>query len=315
MRYVITGGGQIGSQIARDLTTAGHEVTVVRRSAQPPQGAIRTIAADVADVERWEEAADGAAAIFHCIHAAYDARAWAHDLPPREQAAMHVAARRDIPVVLPESMYAFGTQARDLHEGAPLAPITPLGEVRADLLRARAAHPAVTLSVVGSDLIGPSAGAGSVAALTIVGPLAAGRRAWLLGAPDAPHSWTSIPDLSRAMIHCALHANRLAPAGDAVLHCPTAAPRSLRELAEGTAQMLGRPARTATVPRAALRLARPFHPMLRELDRQQYLWREPCVLQPGRLMLEGELSPTPWEDALRAMVALRRRATVARRDC
>lgn len=302
MRYVIIGAGQIGTQLAGDLVRAGHDVTVVRRSTATSPAPIRTIAADVIDVDAWAPAAEGAAAIFHCMHAPYDSRVWARVLPPREQAVMDVAVRCSIPVVFPESMYAFGTQARDLHEGAPLAPISPLGEVRADLLRARAAHPAATLSVVGSDLIGPSASAGSVAALTVVGPLAAGRRAWLLGGPDAPHSWTSIPDLSRAMIHCAVHADRLAPAGDAVLHCPTAAPRSLRELAEDAAQILGRPARTATVPRAALHLARPFHPMLRELDRQQYLWREPCVLQPGRLILEGELSPTPWEDALRAMV-------------
>lgn len=302
MRYVIIGAGQIGTQLAGDLVRAGHDVTVVRRSATASATSISTIAADVIDVDAWAPAAEGAAAIFHCMHAPYDSRVWARDLPPREQAVMDVAVRYSIPVIFPESMYAFGTHAHDLHEGAPPAPISPLGEVRADLLRARAAHPAATLSVVGSDLIGPSASAGSVAALTVVGPLAAGRRAWLLGAPDAPHSWTSIPDLSRAMIHCAVHADRLAPAGDAVLHCPTAAPRSLRELAEDTAQILGRPARTATVPRAALHLARPFHPMLRELDRQQYLWREPCVLQPGRLILEGELSPTPWEDALRAMV-------------
>lgn len=302
MRYVITGAGQIGAQLAHDLVRAGHQVTVVRRSAAKTDGPIRAIAADVLNVDAWSSAAEDAAAIFHCIHAPYDSRVWARELPQREQAVLSIAEQHGIPVIFPESVYAFGEQAKSLHEGAPLAPVTPLGQVRADLLRARAQHSAVTLSVVASDLIGPTTGAGSVATATVLRPLAAGRRAWVFANPDLPHSWTYTPDLAAAMLQCADRATSLAPSGDAVLHCPTTAPRSLRELASDAADLLGCRARVQSVPRPAMWAARWLHPLLRELDRQQYLWRQPSVLRPGRLMTTDGTEPTPWEAALRVSV-------------
>ncbi|MGO2883140.1 MAG: hypothetical protein ACTIC4_11035, partial [Corynebacterium variabile] len=61
--------------------------------------------------------AEPVAAVFHCIHTSYDARAWAADLPAREQAVMDVAAEYGVPVVFPESVYAFGTAAQDLDDG------------------------------------------------------------------------------------------------------------------------------------------------------------------------------------------------------
>jgi len=94
------------------------------------------------------------------------------DLPDREQAVMDVTAEYGVPVVFPESAYAFGTAAQDLDDGpddgpdggtaeravtGEVEPASPLGEIRARLLAARAAHPARTLSVVAADLIGPTA--------------------------------------------------------------------------------------------------------------------------------------------------------------
>src|SRR5699024_1937441 len=160
MHFLITGAGQIGTQLVRDLTDAGHTATVLRRSSTPVPAA-RTHSGDAADPALLRAAADGATAIFHCIHSSYDHRAWLRDLPHRETAVMDAAAARGIPVVFPESVYAFGEGARSLAETSAPAPASPLGQVRARLLAARAAHPARTLSVVAADLIGPTAEAQS----------------------------------------------------------------------------------------------------------------------------------------------------------
>lgn len=144
-------------------------------------------------------------AVVHTVHAAYDHRVWRTELPPREQAVMGLAAGIGIPVVFPESVYAWGDAARDLTEGTPVAPTTPLGEVRIELLAARAAHSARTLSIVAADLIGPTAAtSGSMATALVVRPAAAGRRVWLPGDPAAPHALTQLPDLARALRHTAV---------------------------------------------------------------------------------------------------------------
>lgn len=298
MRYLITGAGQIGQQLALDLSAAGHEVTVLRRGTGQIAGAT-TISGDAGDRKTLREASAGSAAIFHCIHTTYSAKVWRAELPQREAAVMDVAAEFDIPVVFPESVYAFGLGARQLSERAPLAPVSPLGEVRAELLRARAAHRARTSSIVASDLFGPTAtGAGSVVLSTVVEPASNGKSAWALGDPDAPHAVTYIPDLCRAMIA----AVPLAEQGGTVLLAPTTPARTLRQMAVDAAAIVGRTqperAKITRIPGVILAVGGLFSAPMREMRNQRYLWTAPSALEAGRLTTEFGLQPTPWADAL-----------------
>lgn len=299
MRYLITGAGQIGSQLARTLTSDGHEVVILRRNAGKvdltAEGAT-VFVGDAADRDVVRALASDASAIFHCIHAPYSASVWQRELPAREAAVMDIAAEIDIPVVFPESVYAFGAGARDLGEDTPVLPASPLGEVRAELLAARAAHPARTASVIASDLFGPTATPqASVILGTVLAPAAAGKRAWVMGDPDAPHAVTYIPDLAHAMVAAA----GLANAGDALLTAPTAAAISQRQMAVDAAKISDQdPAGVIQIPSAAFALGAPFSPTMRELFRQRYLWEAPSLLRPGRLTTELGLQPTTWKDVL-----------------
>lgn len=296
MRYLITGAGQIGTQLALDLTHDGHDVVVLRRSDTSLPGT-RTISGDAGDPAIVRTAAAEADAIFHCIHAAYSAKIWRRELPHREQAVMNVAAELNIPVVFPESVYAFGRGAAQLSETSQIAPVSPLGRVRAELLKARAMHPARTASVVASDLFGPTATRnGSVVLSTVVEPARKGLRAWVLGDPDAPHAVTHIPDLTRAMTASV----PLATENDATLIAPTAPARSLRHMAEDAAARAGQEsiARVTRVPAIALASAALFSATARELFKQRYLWNAPSTLVPGRLTTELGLEATPWSEIL-----------------
>lgn len=300
MRYVITGAGQIGTQLARDLLSAGHNVTIVRRSAELPDGAeeaelvsgdagdrdvLRAVVADSGADSDTDSVTESAAAVFHCIHSSYDSVAWRRDLPHREQAVMDVAAETGIPVIFPESVYAFGTAARSLTEPLIPDPVSPLGRVRAELLAARATHPARTLSIAAADLIGPTANPQtSVFLLLTINPAAQGRTVWTLGDPDHPRSVTTIPDLTAAMIAAAQRAEELAPHGDAVLTAPSLPPRSQRQIAAGAARDTGaREPRVLRIPWWVLRMAGKFSPLMRELRDQRYLWEAPAVIEPGAL--------------------------------
>ncbi|AXE40103.1 NAD-dependent epimerase/dehydratase family protein [Acidipropionibacterium virtanenii] len=310
MKYLITGAGQIGSVITQQLIDAGHDVAIIRRSQKPIPGApsARVIAGDAGDSALLERELDGVDAVLHCIHAAYDAQDWRATLPGRELAVMDAAAVRDVPVVFPESVYAWGHSAENLVEDAAgehaPVPCSPLGEVRAELLAARAAHPARTLSLVASDLFGPTADSGSsVATLSVIGPIARGKRGFLLGDQSLPHSLTYLPDMARAMIHAADHAEALAPDGNAVLHAPSLPAESMRDLAGRVAALTGNRPRLTGVPSWPLAAASHLHPMARELHNQSYLWRRPAILRDGRLAGVRQLAPSPWDDALRASIS------------
>lgn len=299
MHSLITGAGQIGTQLVSDLTESGHSATVLRRSSAPVPGA-RTLSGDVADPALLRKAARGAAAIFHCIHSSYDHRAWLRDLPHRETAVMDVAAELGTPVVFPESVYAFGEDARSLAETSATAPVSPLGEVRAQLLAARAQHPARTLSVVAADLIGPTADEqSSVFQQLVMGPAARGRRAWVMGDPDAARTFTYIPDMTRAMIVAADHAEALAGSGDAVLTVPAAPALTQREMAADAARATGHdPVGVSRIPTWVLRMVGLGSPMFRELAAQSYLWNHPSILEPGVLSERYSVAATPWQTVL-----------------
>ncbi|MGO1948176.1 MAG: NAD-dependent epimerase/dehydratase family protein [Mycobacteriaceae bacterium] len=280
MRYIITGAGQIGTQLALDLVADGHDVTVVRRGDHSPEGTV-LLRGDAGDRDLLRRAVgDNTAAIFHCIHSSYDAGAWRRDLPHREQAVMDIAAEAGIPVIFPESVYAFGTQARDLREPFIPAPASPLGEVRAELLAARKAHPARTVSVVAADLIGPTAEPGTAVYLLLnMGPASRGKTVWALGDPDAPRSITDIRDLTRTMVGAAGRAVSPGADGDTVLTAESLPPRSQRRIAAETAREAGaRAPRVVRVPWWVLRVAGLFDPTMRELRNQRYLWDAPAVI-------------------------------------
>ena len=57
----------------------------------------------------------------------------------------------------------------------------------------------------------------------------------MLGSLDQPHSWTHVPDLARAMVAAAQREDLW----DRVLHAPTAAPRTQREMVHAFADAAG----------------------------------------------------------------------------
>lgn len=304
MRYVVTGAGQIGTQLVARLREDAAEVIVVRPSGAPVPGA-RVIRGDAGDGALMARLLDGADGVFHTVHARYDPGAWRRELPFRELAVMDAAAEHGVPVVFPESVYAFGHAAEDLAEGAALDPCSPLGEVRAELLAARAAHPARTLSIVASDLVGPTASAAaSVPTATVVRPVLAGRTAWVLADPGVPHAVTDLRDLADAMVR----APHLDPAAaDRVLLAPTREAVSLTELAQMVARRAGvADVRVRVVPGLAVRAAGLVMPLARSLSQQSYLWNRPCVLRPGMLTDEGH-GPRAWDQVLDGAIAGARR--------
>ncbi|HIY24271.1 MAG TPA: NAD(P)H-binding protein [Candidatus Brachybacterium merdigallinarum] len=301
MHHLVIGEGQVGREIVTRELADGDTVTILRRS--PVEGedrpGITRIAADVLDLPALTAAMDGADAVHATFHAPYDARIWEAYLPPRERAVLDAAAEHRLPVLFPESMYGYIGHAADLQEGADFAPRDAKGRIRRRLIEQRRAHRTPTLSLVAADLMGPtSIGTfSSVATAMVVEPILAGKRAMVPGALDAPHSLTFTPDLAAAMVHAARRIDAL-PA-DAVLHAPTAAAHSMRELAAQTAQLAGLPERRALqIPRLATRVGAPFSTLMRELSGISDLWYGPAVLQPGILTTAEGLTPTPWRDAV-----------------
>ncbi|GAA3833350.1 hypothetical protein KACC15558_11380 [Brevibacterium ammoniilyticum] len=259
----------------------------------------------------------GAEAIFACVHTAYDSRVWAKTLPGLEAAILDAAAELDIPVVFPESVYAFAGRTTPITADAPFAPVEDKGRIRQQLLEARTAHPARVASVVAGDLIGATASpTSSVVRLCITERIADGHRAVVPARTDVPHGITVIDDMAATMIQAAadfeetgrprdageLNAADLsagarvgsartssARAGSArtvsrehrLVIAPSANP-TLTEVAAYTHSVLGSRVRTPiALPHAVVRAAGWFDRSMYELAELAPIWRRPCRIETG----------------------------------
>lgn len=298
--YVVTGAGPVGYTVAEQLAEQGHQVRVLTRSGSGPEHPlIERVRADVSDPAQLDEAMNGAAAVFHCIHgSAYRAAAWAAELPHAEQVLMDAAVAAGAVVVFPESLYSYSEPDRIMTESSPREATGGKRGIRTALLAARQAHAASTVSVVAGDFFGPRvkmAHAGE----RMVTPILAGKAVQFIGSINQPHSFTYVPDLAAAMIAAA----RQPELWNTVLHAPTGPAVTQREMAAAHAEAAGVAApKVSAVPGWVLRIAGVFSTDMRELAELLYQFERPFVMDSSQSQKHLGLEPTPLAHAAAATV-------------
>jgi nucleoside-diphosphate-sugar epimerase len=298
--HVVTGAGPVGSTIALQLADAGHQVRLLTRSGSGPEHpSIDRRKVDVSQVDGLAEHFDGATSVHHCIHgSAYSAKTWRAELPAAEQVVLDAAGRAGAVVVFPESLYSYGPVDGPMTEDLPRDATRGKLGVRAELLRARAAHATPNVSVVASDFYGPlvrMAHAGE----RLVPSVLAGRRVTMIGKLDVPHSFTYVPDLARAMIRAA----QTPALWGQVLHAPTVPAPTQRELAQAfaTAGDVASP-RLSALPAWVLRVVGLVHGESRELAETSYQFTSAFVMDSAHSQGLLGLAPTPLDVAAKETV-------------
>ena len=322
---LVIGNGQIGSEIAAQLIASGTDVRIATRSGRgsssTSSGATNTTApseasstagtttvsapthikADASDRAQLAESAAGVDAIFACAHAPYDSRKWEQVLPRLDAAILDTAADLGIPVVFPESVYAFAGLRTPITESSPFAPVEDKGRIRQRLIEARDAHSATSASVIAGDLLGRTAEKwSSVVRMCITEPISAGRRAMVPARTDVPHGITVIADHAAAMIQAAEDLKSV-PAGTHQLRIAPASNPTLAEIADFTADALSKKhKRPVSVPRWATRAIGAFERSFYELNQLAPIWYEPCAISSSDLA--EAVGTTYWRKGVTQML-------------
>ena len=127
-----------------------------------------------------------------------------------------------------------------------------------------------------------------------------GRPVTVFGDPDAPHSWTHVPDIASALITLGTDDR----AWGRPWHVPTNPPLSQRQVYVLLARIAGAPPpKVRTLPAFVLRLAGLFVPFLRELEEVRYQFDRPFVVDSSAFEETFGVRPTAMNDALAATVA------------
>ncbi|MDZ7912814.1 MAG: NAD-dependent epimerase/dehydratase family protein [Rhodococcus sp. (in: high G+C Gram-positive bacteria)] len=296
---IVTGAGPVGSAVALQLAEQGINVRLLTRSGSGPEHPlIDRRRVDVSDSEALRAVSEGATAIYHCIHAAYNAADWERELPAAEKVVLDAAASIGAVVVFPESLYAYNSDTL-MTESDPRNATGGKRGVRTALLRAREASATPTVSVVASDFFGPrvrTAHAGE----RMVPKVMAGKKIRVIGSADQPHSFTYIPDLAAAMI-AAAHNPEL---WNSVIHAPTGPALTQRKIAEAFARAAGAsPAKVGALPAWVLDAVGKINTDSRELAEMSYQFTKPFVMDSSASEVLLGLSPTPLDQAAQETVA------------
>ncbi|GAA2248665.1 NAD-dependent epimerase/dehydratase family protein [Herbiconiux moechotypicola] len=298
-RHVVVGAGPVGRHVAALLAERGSEVVVVTRSGTDVGLlGVRSVQADASDVEQLTRAVEGADVLYNCANPG-DYTTWDTVWPPLASSLLESARRTGAVYAITGNLYPYGPVDVPMTEELPDAATDHKGVLRArlwaDALAAHRAGEVRAVEVRGSDYVGPGVGANGHVTRQL--PTARrGKRAWVIGDPDQPHSFTDVLDVARILVAAAEDGS----AHGRVWHVPSNPPRSQRQaLTEVLAAGGLPPVAVSAIPRAVLRLGGLVVPMLREIGELSYQWTRPYVLDDSASRAHFGLAPTPWEDVCR----------------
>ncbi|MCZ2848228.1 NAD-dependent epimerase/dehydratase family protein [Modestobacter sp. VKM Ac-2978] len=298
-RHVVLGKGPVGTATAQLLAERGHEVVVLSRSGGTSTGDVQHRAVDAADGAALSAAVGAADALYNAVNPPrYDR--WTRDWPPIA-AAVRCAAEDAGVLVVMGSLYGYGRPGGPMTADTPLAATDVKGRLKAsmwaDALAARAAGRLRVTEARASDFVGPTVPPPQSHVVRQLATLRAGRRAWVIGDPDARHSWTYVPDVAATLVTLGTDAR----AEGRAWMVPSGEPRSQREVLTDVAAAMGsRPARVSGIPWPVLRALGAADSQMRELVAIRHQWDADFVLDSSETTAVLGLEATPWAEVVQA---------------
>ncbi|MFD7627726.1 NAD-dependent epimerase/dehydratase family protein [Streptomyces sp. NPDC059851] len=292
--HVVVGFGPAGAATARLLAAQGRTVRVVTASGRSPEPGIEHLALDARDGERLTEAAEGATAIYGCAAPPY--HRWAGAWPALATSLCDAAEATGAVLAVLGNLYGYGPVDGPVTERLPLAATGTKGRVRAAVWQqVRERHEQGRIKAVevrASDFFGPGVTDGGHLAARVVPALLRGRPVSILGDPDAPHSWTYLPDVARTLVEAAAEER----AWGRPWHVPTGPARSVREMVGLLADRAGTaPVAVRRIPPAVLGAASLFSPLLRELKEVRHQFDRPFAVDSSAYEAAFTVRATPLD--------------------
>ncbi|MCL3818378.1 NAD-dependent epimerase/dehydratase family protein [Aeromicrobium wangtongii] len=303
-RHLIVGAGPVGRHVAQLLAARGAEVVVATRSgADTGVAGVTHRQLDASDPDALSAAAEGAAALYNCANPP-DYTTWDTAWPPLAASLLTAAERSGAVYAITGNLYPYGPVVGPMHEALPDAATDHKGVLRARMWAdAKALHDAGRIRAVevrGSDYVGSGVGENGHVTRQLPGMLA-GKRAWVVGRKDQPHTFTDVLDAARLLVAAADDSS----AHGRLWHVPSNPPRTQEQALTDVMAVLDRPApKVSAIPTPLLRLGSRFTPMAREIADLAYQWERPYVLDDSAARTHFAMEPTPWDEVCRRTAGL-----------
>lgn len=294
---VLGSNGHIGNAAMIAFRDAGWAVTGLGRSNRKPVAGTQFFKGDADEVAVVRAAIAEADVVVHALHLRYDQ--WGDGRAEKQlQVVLDAMAGSGKTLLFPGTIYNYRAGDRTLAPGLRQSGEKPRGEIRIRLeqmLRDAAASSGFQVIILrAGDFFGPGNRDEWFDAAMLM-DYAKGRL-YHLGDLETRHSWAYLPDLARAFTVLAAQRGEMKEfenfhfAGHWVNH---------GQVMAATQNALPKPVKVAPLPWWMLRAVGLFNPVMRDVYRMRYLWRNEMELVDPRLdALLGPGFITPFEVAV-----------------
>ena len=311
LQVVLGAGGGTGRAIVDELVRQGRRVRAVsRRPIAGLPASVEQVSADLYDPADATRAVAGAAVVYHAAQPPYDK--WAGSFERMNEAIARGAGAAGARLVFADNLYMYGPGSSPMRETTPQRATDRKGAQRlrlaADLLARHERGETEVAIGRSADYFGPHGVNTGVGERTF-GAMLSGKAAAGAGSIDAPHVFSYLPDLARAMV---MLGDRDEAAGRP-WHLPVTDPMTVRAFMERAFAVAGLPPKVRVDGPMMLRVAGLFMPMAREVGVVLYQWTEPFVSDWSAFEAAfGPFERTPTDEALATTIAWWRTELAAR---
>jgi len=194
---VVVGAGPVGTESARLLAEAGHEVILTSRTVAHAPPGVRRVQADATDGAALANISARAETILMCAMAPY--HRWPTEFFPILDGTVQAAERVGARLIIVGNVYGYGANAPSpLRFDTPLDPTSRKGTARTIMWQRALRSKASALEVRASDYLGY--GAIGHFALLALPALLAGKPVAFTGDLDARHAWAYTKDVARTAV-------------------------------------------------------------------------------------------------------------------
>ncbi len=301
---VLGANGRLGRAAAIAFAEAGWNVRAITRSGKGDIAGIEYKAANATVEKELIEATRGCDFIFNGLNPKYTNAEWQRLVMPLARNVVAAAKANGAAHLFPGNVYNFGTAIPEHPtETTPFVGDHAKAAVRIEaeaLFESEAReHGVQTLILRAGDFYGGH-GRGSWFDLIVAKDVAKGSFA-SPGPRDLVHAWAYLPDLGRAFVRLAEHADELPAFARFHFGGHNVTSEEMQRAAEAA---IGRSLKSKGVPWWLLRTLAVAMPQIRSVCEMAYLWRRPHRLTGEKLeAVIGPLPHTPLQQAVAEALA------------
>lgn len=202
MQTILGAGGNIGTELARQLTTYTPHVRLVARNPKTVNATDELMPADLLDGSQIDRAVAGSDVVYVTVGFPYSTKVWQQSWPPFIKNVIAACQKHGAKLVFFDNVYMYDRSAiGHMTEESPINPPSEKGKVRAeiaDMILGEVKKKTLTALIARSaDFYGPNS-TNSVLQTLVTDNLRKGKKSsWLVDA-DKIHSFTYTPDAANA---------------------------------------------------------------------------------------------------------------------